>query len=744
MIRLPFFMSLLCLLPLLSAAADEQLPTTSEKQPLAADHFPTPAHAVVWRNWGLLPAERLAAVLETSPENIIATATGMGLPESVAAGSPQWDTQGYISIIRRNWHLLPYEQLLTLLNMSESQLAFSLREDDFLYIKLGSLKPHCPLVIWQPPTEAQAARAAEIREVVQAHFSEESLVDAQPRFAFAEHLESGPELPQPEKQPAESGDQDAAPRFLYSYFGTFGDPLADDAADPYPDALLKRLADHGVNGVWLHVVLRQLAPPSELFPEFGEGHRERLAKLRQLARRAQGHGIKIYLYMNEPRAMPLNFFESRQELQGTVKGGDAALCTSVPAVRRWLSDSIESVFTAVPNLGGIFTITASENFTHCASSFNEAGCPRCQHRTPAEIIAELNAALAEGVHKAAPEAHVFCWDWGWARHGLAIDHIEAMPENTWLMSVSEWALPIDRGGVKTVIGEYSISGVGPGPRATTHWQAAQKRGLKTLAKLQVNNTWELSAVPYLPVLDLVAEHMENLVAHQVDGAMLSWSLGGYPSPNLAIAQQFFDHPETTKEEALEQVARRYYGEAAPHVRAAWSKMSEGFRELPFNNSYLYRGPQQVGPANLLYDRPTGYASTMVCFPYDDLNAWRGPYPADIFISQFDKLVALWKEGETELAQGLNLSSAVAETLRIAQAARLHFESTANQSRYIQARGAGDSATMQRMLRQEIETAKQLHLLAREDCRIGYEATNHYYYVPQDLVEKVVRCEFQLR
>lgn len=27
-----------------------------------------------------------------------------------------------------------------------------------------------------------------------------------------------------------------------------------------------------------------------------------------------------------------------------------------------------------------------------------------------------------------------------------------------------------------------------------------------------------------------------------------------------------------------------------------------------------------------------------------------------------------------------------------------------------------------------------------DSRIGFEATNQYYYLPQDLVEKVVNCE----
>ena len=38
---------------------------------------------------------------------------------------------------------------------------------------------------------------------------------------------------------------------------------------------------------------------------------------------------------------------------------------------------------------------------------------------------------------------------------------------------------------------------------------------------------------------------------------------------------------------------------------------------------------------------------MVGFPYDDLNAWRGPYPAEIFASQFEKVARGWLKGLAE-------------------------------------------------------------------------------------------------
>lgn len=65
-------------------------------------------------------------------------------------------------------------------------------------------------------------------------------------------------------------------------------------------------------------------------------------------------------------------------------------------------------------------------------------------------------------------------------------------------------------------------------------------------------------------------------------------------------------------------------------------MSEAITEFPFGESVVSTELRQVGLANLLLARPTGYGATMVGFPYDDLASWRGPYPADIFAAQFEE------------------------------------------------------------------------------------------------------------
>ena len=738
-------------------AAPSVLPSGSAPPALEFPHFPDRMHTFIWRNWNVVEPERLAKVLGTSAENVAAIAGSMGLSPAQPI-PPEQRTRGYITVVRRNWHLLPYDQLLTLLDMSADELAKSLREDDFLFAKLGLLKPKCEPLKYAPPNEAAKKRAAEIKRVVREAFGDELARPGEPRFAFVRQLS---QVSSARPKTATSAKSNLELRFIYSYCALYGDSLMNPQLNPYPDGLLQKLADLGVNGVWIHTVLRDLAP-SKTFPEFGGGHAERLATLRNLVQRAKRYGIGIYLYMNEPRAMPESFFRDRPNLKGVREDQYFALCTSAPEVRQWLTDSLAYVFENVPDLGGVFTITASENLTNCASHHQHKNCSRCKDRPAAAIIAEVNAAIEAGVHRASPNARVLVWDWGWDEAWVG-DAIARLPKSVWLMSVSEWSKPIERGGVKTTIGEYSISAVGPGPRATMRWTLARQVGLKTAAKVQVNNTWELSPLPYLPVMDLVAEHCSNLASVGVNGIMLSWSLGGYPSPNLEIAQRFSEDPSATKESVLDAVARERFGpDGAPHARRAWTAFSTAFREYPFDDSVVYNCPIQMGPANLLYATPTNYAATMTGIPYDDVNRWRGPYPAEVLAGQFAKIAAGWKAGLSELQQAVEktppgkLADAQAE-LRFARAAQIHFQSVANQVRFTLARNAllakdkplgpaerkARVEEMQRVARDELELARELFTLAQEDSRIGYEAANQYFYLPNDLVEKVVNCRYIL-
>jgi hypothetical protein len=107
-----------------------------------------------------------------------------------------------------------------------------------------------------------------------------------------------------------------------------------------------------VNGVWLQGVLYQLARvPWQ--PELSARREERLKNLNALVAQARRHGIRVFLYLNEPRAMPAAFFQNRPEMAGVREGELTALCTSHPAVRQWMGDAVEHVFREVGGLAGV-------------------------------------------------------------------------------------------------------------------------------------------------------------------------------------------------------------------------------------------------------------------------------------------------------------------------------------------------------------------------------------------------------
>ena len=122
--------------------------------------LPTAWQTVIFRNYGYVKVERIARVLGCGVETVRAEAGRLGLPEFDF--SAEFEARGYITIIRNNWFLLPYEQILTLLGIDEGRLDFILEKDDFLSVKLGNFKPECEKVTYSPFSEEQLKKTEEL------------------------------------------------------------------------------------------------------------------------------------------------------------------------------------------------------------------------------------------------------------------------------------------------------------------------------------------------------------------------------------------------------------------------------------------------------------------------------------------------------------------------------------------------------------------------------------------------------
>lgn len=678
------------------------------KKAISLKHFPTHCQAFIFRASEYVPYSKIAKILCTTEENVRNAAAAMGLPEYDPG--EKWLKKGYITIIRRMWHILPYEQLLQLLEMDEQTLAVLLREEDFLDIKLQE-KPCCEPVCWQELTPAQEEQTAKIKAIME-----------QIDFSGVKPFDFTYDVPEIRFL----GEQKIKNRMIYAFSGLYQRAFDVDSREYCPDEMLEAYSKLGINGIWTQGVLYQLTEfPFE--PSLSKGYQKRLAHMRDFTERLERYGIKLFLYLNEPRSMPQAFYNKYPHLRGhEVSPDKICLCTSTPEVQEYLKNGVEALCRAVPKLGGFFTITRSENPTNCyshsrrpPSGVRPCSCPRCGKRSIGEVVGEVVGCFAEGAHRVSKDIAVMAWSWEWTTENEAI--IRHLPKDVIFLSQSELGIPYNIGGVSGEVKDYSMSIIGPGERAKHEWKIARECGLETGAKVQINTTWEASTVPALPVFSSVEKHIKQIRDEGVSHLLLSWTLGGYPSNNIAhAAKYFYERCEMPEESAK--------------VKEAAAIFAEAFKEFPFHIHSLYRGPQNAGPSTLLFDTPTGYKSTMTCFAYDDLESWRSIYPVEVYEDQYASLCKKW-------AKGLELlkDEPESETLVMARAAYCLFASSLNQIRFLRARDAGDRVTALHMVKEELKITHKMLEQMNKNASIGFEAANHYYFSKGQLAEKIINC-----
>ena len=224
----------------------------NESKKIDFSWFPTPAQCVIYRNWGTVPASKLALVLKTDEATVLDMAEAMGLERDIYV-SPHWVVRGYITIIRNNWHLLDYDGICTILDWSRDYLAYMLVEDDFLGIKLGMFKPATPDLTLRPLTTDQIKQTERIKELTVA--AKKQIPKPLEPFDFFGAYKDEPKTD-------EDDDPMFKERIIYSYCALYGDTFASrETVDlSFPDEMLAKYSEVGVNGVWTQAVLSQLAP----------------------------------------------------------------------------------------------------------------------------------------------------------------------------------------------------------------------------------------------------------------------------------------------------------------------------------------------------------------------------------------------------------------------------------------------------------------------------------------------------
>ena len=709
---------------------------------LSVSWFPSPAQCFIYRNWEMITPDRLAKVLSVSKDVILemADALGLGAPASKAL-EEKWLTFGYTTLIRANWHLLPYGQLTTLLGWSEDALAFTLEHDDFLGIKLGRAKPNAEKLTVRVLTPEETEKTKKIAEITRQMRIALGVRTAEP-FSFADFFPA--DIP-----PVEGADRVPVTLCL-PYCALYEHVFEEEYFDySFPDSLLKSYSAMGIRGIIAQAVLYTLIP-TPFAPDLAVGYEKRLQGIRALVARLAKHNMKLYLYVNEPRDLPDSFFEKHPDWKGDVKlEGRASVCLSVPEVQEHFRKAFYDLTAAVPGLGGYMIITASENHTNCYShkADGESTCPRCRNKSRAEVFANVIRLMEDGVHAADPSVKIIASTWAWDNsHDKTKECVRSvcdqLPKNTAVWAISERKAVRYIAGRRCEVNDYSISIPGPSEYSARVFRIAQNRGLQKAVKMQLNNSWELSSVPFIPVFHHFYENLRNmLTVISPDIVQLHWTMGGFPSPIFRMFAEMSraDEPIPTEEALL----RKLYPKGDyEKMKTAFDCFDIAFDAFPFSVGTMYYGPQHMGPALPLYPTATGYEACM-CGPcYDDLTKWRKNFLPEEFYDQFSMMADGFRRGLAILKEAFTETDAQSQLLLdCAEIAYLHFASSANHIRYVIDREEGKDTT--NLIRQEEVLARREAEIVVRNPMIGFEATNHYFFTLSDLYEKVINCRHLL-
>ena len=397
-----------------------------------------------------------------------------------------------------------------------------------------------------------------------------------------------------------------------------------DNVDYYPDQYLNRLAHEGVNGLWLTIEFRDLVSTTYT-PEAAKDGEKRLAKLRQTVEKCLRYGIRTYIFCIEPRAWdPENpVVKKYPELAGAPSGRGNFFCPMSETAHKYLYESVNKIFKAVPDLGGIINITHGERGTTCLSAVSNTtdykgkiNCSRCSTKEPWEILNASLSAMEKGMHDAAPDAELISWLYmphpqrflTGDSYALA-DWVYKLPAHTpkgvILQFNFESGVSRTEFGKLLVGGDYWISNPGPSDRFERMANIARENGTKVSAKIQTGNSHEVATVPFVPVPSLLYRKFSAMKRLGVSHTMLCWYFGNYPGLMNKAAGMLSMEPFPADEDSfLNQLASiNWKKEDVSKLVEAWKLFSTGYENYPLTNLFQYYGPIHDGPVWPLFLKP---------------------------------------------------------------------------------------------------------------------------------------------
>ncbi len=549
------------------------------------------------------------------------------------------------------------------------------------------------------------------------------------------------------------------------------DELTNDV-NYYPEAYLDRLAHEGVNGLWLTMYFRDL--PSSLFPGRGKDAEKRFAKLRETVDRCARYGIRIFVYVCEPRlwgdaafAVPESEARAYPELVAEPHEDYRCFCDHSPLCGQYIEESVTRLFRAVPKLGGMINIMLDEDQGSClsyrisrcfAGQRKNGPCPEaCRKEAIPAAAAKLAEHFFRPMKQINPDAEYIGWFYAPGQrdgspfcHRL-LDAVSQWPDGASLMFNFESGGVAKQFGRSRNVFDYSLAFAGP----SKLFREAASHAASPAAKIQVGCSHEDASVPFIPVpLHLYRKYAAMKDLH-VRSVMQCWYFGNYPGlMNKAAGELSFLPFPASRKQFLADLARPDWHSDAERVAAAWECFSRGYEKFPANIAFGWYGPLHhsiVWPLHLIpVDRPLAKSWLLDNYPLTS-----GDRIGDCLVYQhtLPEALELCREMAHFWDQGLELLRPLAgryaddpdrsADLGLAEAIGLQIRSTVNVLSFYSLREdmlyyrRDHLAEMRDIVEDEIRNSGKMADLCARDSRLGYHSeAEGYLFYPEKLRARV--------
>lgn len=528
----------------------------------------------------------------------------------------------------------------------------------------------------------------------------------------------------------------------------FRDELLDDR-DYYPEAYLSRLAESGVNGLWITVVLKE-------FQNDSDGQR-RVKKLNRVIARCRKYGIKIWAFCIEPENWSDVHCAPSPELVGpSVYGRWNAVCMKSEAAEKLVYEAVNRLFTLAPGLGGMITISHGERVTSCLScrslySDGRLPCSEDCGLTPPDVLHKVLAAMVRGMKEASPEARLVSWLYTPHPDQVAEWYYQlpsGVPEDVILMSNFESGCRARQLGRLRNGGDYWLSTAGPGERFSR--LAELRRPWPMGAKLQVGCSHECATVPFIPVPGQLYRKYREMKKLSVVLVMQCWYFGNYPGlmNDAAGLLATEEAVELGEQEFLTALARPDWGVHAEKAAAIWNTFAAAYENYPLEILFQYYGPMHDGPVWPLYPVPVKRSLPASWRPFrepagDDIGECLAGHTVDEAAALTGRMAELWHKGTEAFARLMEHFPEDRERKRdfsLVKALDIQFDSGHNilsfyalRRYWLKGKNPFYEKRMRSIIAREIENSGKLKILCREDPRLGYHSEAEVFkYFPEKL------------